>query len=81
MAATKSKNLDQSYKDTPEHRKNVEHIKKAIEQDGPYSHNIVGLALTDTDRRFGVRAANALIDEFMLYDLYGFVKRRAVRRG
>lgn len=48
-----------------------EKIEKAIIQDGPYSHNIVGLVLSGLNDK---KAANKLIDEFELDELYGIQK-------
>ena len=49
-------------------------IEKAIDQSGPFSHNIVGLALSQVSKEFGVNVANGLIDEYELDELYGIQK-------
>lgn len=51
-----------------------QHIEKAMEQNGPYSHNIVSLALSQVAREISNEEANGLIDEYELTDLYGIEK-------
>ena len=46
-------------------------IRKALDQAGPYSHNIAGLVLSAVAERFGKQAANELIEEYALDDIYG----------
>lgn len=48
-----------------------EQIQKAIDQDGPYSHNIVGLVLSSVASDYGTAQANELIAEFDLTEVYG----------
>lgn len=45
-------------------------IETAIEQDGPYSHNICSMALLAVAQAEGKKAANKLIDEYGLEALY-----------
>lgn len=49
-------------------------IEKAIDQNGQYSHNICGLVLSSVSRDHGLEAANNLIDEFALDEIYGIHK-------
>ncbi len=44
-------------------------IQEAINTDGPYSHNIISLALGAVAREHGKAEANKLIDEHDLEDL------------
>lgn len=53
-------------------QKAKEQIDRAIDRNGPYSHNIIGLVLNDVSAKLGRRAANSLIEEFDLEALYGF---------
>lgn len=48
-----------------------ERIEKAIEQNGPYSHNIIGLALSAIAKEAGNKVANDVIAEMDL-EMYGF---------
>jgi hypothetical protein len=50
-----------------------QYIEEAIEKNGPYSHNIIGLALNQISKEEGVQAANDLMDEYDLSE-FGFVK-------
>lgn len=52
-------------------------IEKALKDDGPYAHNIIGVALTQVDAAVGPRAANALIKKYSLGARYGFVEQDA----
>lgn len=49
-------------------------IKRAVADDGEYSHNIVSSALRTIDSKFGREAANGLIDEFDLTTTYNINK-------
>lgn len=49
-------------------------IVKAIEQDGPYSHNIVSSVLRSVSNEFGANVANGLIDEYELDEVFGIQK-------
>jgi len=49
-------------------------IEQAIKQNGPYSHKVVGLALSALARECGFEAANNLVEEYDLDDLYGIQK-------
>jgi hypothetical protein len=51
-------------------------IRQAIKTNGPYSHNIISLSLASVMRKFGVHAANKLVDEFDLEELYGIRKEK-----
>ncbi len=44
-------------------------IEKALAANGPYSHNIISMALGDVFNNLGQQAANDLIDEYELEDL------------
>ena len=57
-------------------RMTIKEAKKKIMaiEDGPYSHNICGLILRQVSKEHGVGAANKLIDELDLHDLYGISK-------
>lgn len=44
-------------------------IQEAIDVDGPYSHNIISLALGAVAREYGKAEANKLIDKHDLEDL------------
>lgn len=46
-------------------------IQKAIDQDGPYTHNILGLVLSKVAKELDVEHANGLVEEFNLEDAYG----------
>jgi hypothetical protein len=45
-------------------------IEKAIEQNGPYSHNICSLALSMVSKELGAAQANALIEKYKLTELF-----------
>ena len=49
-------------------------IEKARDQNGPFSHNIIGLTLSQVSQEFGFDVANGLIDEYDLEDLYNIQK-------
>jgi len=51
-----------------------EQIERAIGQNGSYTHNIIGMVLSDVAKNYGDEEANKLIDE---YDLsrWGMVKQ------
>lgn len=49
-------------------------IEKAIEQDGPYSHNICSLVLAAVYDKLGRKAANKLVDEFDLDTIFDIQK-------
>ena len=49
-------------------------IEKAIEQAGPYSHNICAMALMTVAEADGREAANRLIEGYGLDVLYGIRK-------
>lgn len=44
-------------------------IKRAIKQNGPFTHNLISLTLGDVADRLGNKYANDLIDTFGLEDL------------
>lgn len=48
-----------------------EQIQKAIDQNGPYSHNIAGLVLSQVASEHGVDVANQLVEEFKLTRRFG----------
>ena len=50
-----------------------EKIERAIESNGQFTHNILGLILRKVDGLFGTKVANDLIDEYDLED-YGINK-------
>lgn len=54
-------------------------IERAIEQSGPYSHNIVGFVLREVAKAHGTAKANALIDEYGIEDLYGIELQKEPR--
>ncbi len=47
-----------------------EKIETAIDQNGPYSHNICGLVLSSVVQDHGFETANELIEEYGLEFLY-----------
>lgn len=49
-------------------------IEEAIAQNGAYSHNIIGLVLSQLAAEVDYAAANQLVDEFYLTALYGIYK-------
>lgn len=49
-------------------------IEEAIDQNGPYTHNIIGLCLAEVGEMIGNDMVNCLIDQFELDVYYGFVK-------
>lgn len=49
-------------------------IEDAIETDGPYSHNICSLALSNVQEKLGTKYANRLVDEHGLTLRYGIKK-------
>ena len=49
-------------------------IDKAINQDGAFSHNMIGLALAILSREDGQEAADKLVDEYNLTELYEIQK-------
>lgn len=53
-------------------------IETAIEQNGPYSHNICSMALLAVAETEGKEAANKLIEEYGLNALYQ-IRRMEVR--
>ncbi len=52
-------------------------IEKAIDQAGPYSHNICSMALLAVAQADGKEVANRLIEEYGLNALYGIQKVKA----
>jgi hypothetical protein len=46
-------------------------INNAIDQDGPYTHNMISLALRKLAENTGTKYANELVKELDLDDLYG----------
>ncbi|QOR55571.1 MAG: hypothetical protein UMS36scaffold28_61 [Phage 59_13] len=46
-------------------------ITEAIEQRGPFSHNLVSINLRIAAREYGNVAANRIIAELELHDLFG----------
>jgi hypothetical protein len=52
-------------------------IEKAIDQSGPYSHNICSMALLAVVEADGKEAANNLIEEYRLDALFGIQKVKA----
>ncbi len=46
-------------------------IEKAIDQNGPYSHNMIGATLRSLADKTGYKYANELVREFDLDELYG----------
>ena len=59
--------LEMTNKETNARKK----IEKAMEQDGPYTHNIIGLVLSGLK---DINLANQLIEEYEIDDLYGIQK-------
>lgn len=51
-------------------------IIKAIIQNGPYSHNICGLALSSLAKKHGDAEADKLVDELNLESIYGIQKSK-----
>lgn len=49
-------------------------IKRAVDQAGPYSHNLCSIVLSMVHQWHGLAAANALVEEYGLEDLYGIRK-------
>lgn len=54
-------------------------IEAAIEQRGPFSHNLVSINLRIAAREYGTVAANQIIAEMELDDLFG-IKAVAVQK-
>jgi hypothetical protein len=52
-------------------------IVKAMKQNGPFSHNLVGMALSSLAREHGEAEADKLVDKFDLTVLYGIEKAGA----
>lgn len=46
-------------------------IKRAIDQNGPFSHNMISLTLRSVDKDLGTKYANQLIRRFKLTEKYG----------
>ncbi len=46
-------------------------ILKAIAQRGPYTHNLISLALSNVARQLGVEQANTLVRKYNLAKRYG----------
>ena len=49
-------------------------IEKALDRQGPYSHNICGCVLRAVSESHGISRANALIEEYALDEIYGINK-------
>jgi len=49
-------------------------IEKAMEEDGCFSHNKIGVTLLLLAREEGYEAANKLVDEYNLTELYEIPK-------
>lgn len=49
-------------------------IERAIDQNGPYSHNVCSMALMAVAKADGKKAANKLIEDYGLDALYGIQK-------
>ena len=47
-------------------------LDQAVETNGPYSHNIIGMVLSQVDRDYGVEAARKLFIDYKL-EYFGFV--------
>lgn len=52
-------------------RQACEQIEKAMEQDGPFTHNMIGITLLGLAEKFGYKYSNDLIKQYDLTDLYG----------
>ena len=63
--AEEQKKIDACMKDA---RQKIEH---AMDQAGPYTHNMITCVLQSVSKKFGYRYANDLVREFDLTDLYG----------
>jgi len=50
------------------------HIQRALDQDGPYTHNICSINLRLIETFKGRKEANKVIDEFDLTELYNISK-------
>jgi hypothetical protein len=48
-----------------------ERIERAMDQDGPFTHNMIGLTLSGLADKVGVKYANELVREFELDEIYG----------
>ena len=48
-----------------------EKINEYIEDPGPYSHNIVGLILSEVGREHGLASANKIVEDLMLEEAFG----------
>jgi hypothetical protein len=46
-------------------------IEEAMEQDGPFTHNLIGFTLSSLAQKVGVKYANELVREFDLTEIYG----------
>lgn len=62
---------DMKVKINNETQKARSHIERAIEQNGPYSHNMISITLAFLADKCGKKYANELVDEFDLKELYG----------
>lgn len=51
-------------------------IERAIEKNGPYSHNIVGMVLSSVSKDHGVKKANELLEEYNIEGLYGIAPEK-----
>jgi len=49
-------------------------IENAMDQNGPYTHNIISLSLRSLAEKGGNKAANDLVDEYELDQEYGIQK-------
>ena len=51
-------------------------IEKAMKQEGPYTHNIISLALRMIAEELGKDVANGLVREYQLDDMYGIPEEK-----
>ncbi len=58
-----------------------EEIEQAIEDRGPYSHNIISCVLRLIASRWGYKETNDFIDEYDLTRRFGIAKRKEEARN